>query len=44
VPQEASRVQYDEEEIDQYYDYLEKTLAGLPSAAIYTVDETGFGT
>jgi hypothetical protein len=44
VPQEVSRLQHDEEEIDRYCEYLEKTLAGVPSAARYNVDETGFDT
>jgi hypothetical protein len=37
-------VQYDGEEICRYYEYLEKTLVGAPSAAIYNIDETEFDT
>jgi hypothetical protein len=44
VPQEASRVQHEKEEIDPYYEYLEKTLVGVPSAAIDKVNEIGFDT
>jgi transposase len=44
VPQEASRVHCDEAAIDQYYEDLERMLQGVPAAAIYNVDETGFNT
>jgi hypothetical protein len=30
--------------MDQYSEYLEKALAGVPSAAIYNLDETRFDT
>jgi hypothetical protein len=42
VPQEASRIIYDEHEIDEYYSRLEAVITGVPAAIVYNVDEAGF--
>jgi hypothetical protein len=43
VPQEASRVMYDEHEIDEYYSRIEAMITGVPAAIVYNVDEVGLG-
>jgi hypothetical protein len=42
LPQEASRLQCNEEEINQHYEYLEMGLEEQRPAAIYKGDEAGF--
>jgi hypothetical protein len=42
VPQEASRVMYDEHEIDEYYSRLEAMITGVPAEIMYNVNEVGF--
>jgi hypothetical protein len=41
VPQKASRVMYDEREIDEY-NMLESLITGAPAAIVYNVVEVGF--
>jgi hypothetical protein len=42
VPEGASRVMYDQHEIDEYYSRLEGMITGVPAAIMYNVDEVGF--
>jgi hypothetical protein len=42
VPQEASRVMYNEHEIDEYYSRLGAMITGVPAAIVYNVNEVGF--
>jgi hypothetical protein len=41
VPKDGNRVYASEDAIDQYFNVLEQSLTGLPSAVIYNVDEVG---
>jgi hypothetical protein len=42
VPQEASRVTYDVQEVENYYEMLESMITGAPGAIVSNVDEVGF--
>jgi hypothetical protein len=42
IPQEASRVQCDEAEIDAFHVEFEQILTGVPACVVDNVDEVGF--
>jgi hypothetical protein len=42
IPQDASRVECDESEIDAFYAQLEQIITSVPACVIYNVDEVGF--